>query len=67
MRKQLLTKTFILCLIGLMAGCTTPKASNFEIGDKQFQLNGEAFVIKAAEIHYTRIPRPYWEHRIKMS
>ncbi|MDD3431539.1 MAG: beta-galactosidase, partial [Bacteroidales bacterium] len=51
----------------MMAGCTAPKASSFEIGDKQFLLDGEAFVIKAAEIHYTRIPRPYWEHRIKMS
>jgi beta-galactosidase len=23
-------------------------------------------VIKAAEIHYPRIPKEYWEHRIKM-
>ena len=22
--------------------------------------------MKAAEVHYTRIPRPYWEHRIEM-
>lgn len=22
--------------------------------------------IRAAELHYPRIPRPYWEHRIKM-
>ncbi|HOH24161.1 MAG TPA: beta-galactosidase, partial [Bacteroidales bacterium] len=67
MNRQLLTKTIILCLIGLMTGCNAPKATSFEIGDKQFLLNGEAFVIKAAEMHYTRIPRPYWEHRIKMS
>ena len=31
-----------------------------------FLLNGEPFVVKAAEIHYPRIPQPYWEHRIKM-
>ncbi len=38
----------------------------FEVGKKTFLLNGEPFVVKAAEIHYPRIPRPYWEHRIKM-
>ena len=29
-------------------------------------LNGKPFVVKAAEMHYPRIPRPYWEHRIQM-
>lgn len=38
----------------------------FTTGDKTFLLNGKPFVVKAAEIHYPRIPRPYWEHRIKM-
>ncbi|MBQ9465879.1 MAG: beta-galactosidase [Muribaculaceae bacterium] len=31
-----------------------------------FRLDGQPFIIKAAELHYPRIPRPYWEHRIKM-
>jgi len=38
----------------------------FAVGDKTFLLNGKPFVVKAAEVHYPRIPRPYWEHRIKM-
>ena len=29
-------------------------------------MNGEPFIVKAAEVHYPRIPRPYWEHRIRM-
>lgn len=37
----------------------------FEIGNKTFLLNGEPFIIKAAELHYPRIPEAYWEHRIK--
>ena len=41
-------------------------AGDFTIGNKTFLLNGEPFVVKAAEVHYPRIPRPYWEHRIKM-
>ncbi len=31
-----------------------------------FLLDGKPFVIKAAEIHYARIPPDYWEHRIEM-
>ncbi|WP_028912708.1 beta-galactosidase [Prevotella sp. MA2016] len=42
------------------------QAGDFTVGNKTFLLNGEPFVVKAAEVHYPRIPRPYWEHRIKM-
>ena len=42
------------------------KPGTFTVGNKTFLLNGEPFVVKAAEVHYPRIPRPYWEHRIKM-
>lgn len=41
-------------------------SEKFEIGNKSFLLNGKPFVIKAAEIHYPRIPAAYWEHRIQM-
>lgn len=47
----------------VMAG---QKGGTFTPGDKTFLLNGKPFVVKAAELHYPRIPRPYWEHRIKM-
>ena len=45
--------------------CNCSPKGTFEIGDKTFLLNGEPFVVKAAELHYPRIPREYWEHRIK--
>lgn len=38
----------------------------FEAGQGTFLLNGKPFVVKAAELHYPRIPRPYWEQRIKL-
>ena len=44
----------------------TTSKNTFATGDKTFLLNGKPFVVKAAEIHYPRIPRQYWEHRIKM-
>ena len=39
---------------------------SFEAGNGTFLLNGKPFVVKAAEIHYPRIPKAYWDHRIKM-
>ena len=38
----------------------------FTQGDGTFLLDGKPFVVKAAELHYARIPREYWDHRIKM-
>ena len=42
------------------------QAGDFTVGNKTFLLNGEPFVVKAAEVHYPRIPQAYWDHRIKM-
>ena len=70
----------LLTLLALMAAtlaipatsslCCSATAANkpgtFTTGDKTFLLNGQPFVVKAAEVHYPRIPRPYWEHRIQM-
>ena len=42
------------------------KTGTFTTGNKTFLLNGKPFIVKAAELHYPRIPRAYWEHRIKM-
>ena len=67
-----LTKQFRqLALAALLAalptsGFAAQKPGTFTTGDKTFLLNGEPFVVKAAEVHYPRIPRPYWEHRIQM-
>ena len=45
---------------------SSKKGGTFTTGNKTFLLNGKPFVVKAAELHYPRIPRAYWEHRIKM-
>ena len=39
---------------------------SFVIGEKDFLLDGKPFVIRAGEMHYPRIPREYWAHRLKM-
>lgn len=55
-----------LVLILTSMQVTTEAKDTFEIGKGSFMLNGEPFVVKAAELHYPRIPRPYWDNRIKL-
>lgn len=40
---------------------------NFTCGTNEFLLNGKPFIIRAGELHYSRIPRQYWDHRIKLA
>jgi beta-galactosidase len=58
--------TIATLLLSLSATTISAKGGDFTVGKNTFLLNGKPFVVKAAEIHYPRIPRAYWEHRIKM-
>ncbi|MBQ7572532.1 MAG: beta-galactosidase [Bacteroidaceae bacterium] len=62
------TRTLLLALVALfsVAASAATKSHSFSIGDKTFLLDGKPFVVKAAEVHYPRIPQAYWEQRIKM-
>ena len=59
-------KVKLLLTLFLLLFSTFAKAGDFTVGNKTFLLNGEPFIVKAAEVHYPRMPRPYWDHRIKM-
>ena len=61
MKKVKLLITALFAVLPLLAS-----AGDFTVGNKTFLLNGEPFVVKAAEVHYPRIPQAYWDHRIKM-
>lgn len=61
-----ISKTLLLFLICSLALFQPLSATTFELGNRTFLLNGKPFVIRAAEIHYPRIPKEYWEHRIQM-
>ena len=61
MRKLLLSMLAILSLAVANAA-----AGTFVPGEGTFLMDGKPFVVKAAELHYPRIPRPYWEQRIRM-
>ncbi len=57
---------FSVVLLLLNNRVTNAQQGSFIAGSKAFLLNGKPFVIRAAELHYPRIPKEYWEHRIKM-
>lgn len=65
MKKSLLV--FYLLYISLLINSqNTNQTGTFEAGNKEFLLNGKPFLIRAGELHYPRIPKEYWEHRIQM-
>lgn len=64
--KQLVTYLFFTFFTIHAAFAQKATTHKFEVGNKTFLLDGKPFIIKAAEIHYPRIPEPYWEHRIQM-
>ena len=64
--KKALSMFLLTMVCALWNPGTTCAAQTFKVGQKTFLLDGQPFVVKAAEMHYPRIPRPYWEHRIQM-
>ncbi len=66
MNKFMIPAAALLLALATPSVAQSHKAGSFVAADKTFELNGKPFVVKAAELHYPRIPRPYWEHRIKM-
>ena len=44
----------------------TAATHRFEIGDDDFLLDGNRFQIRCGELHAPRVPREYWQHRLRM-
>lgn len=59
----------VLCCVTL-AGATAAQTGthhDFRIANGAFLLDGKPFQIISGELHYARIPREYWRHRLKMA
>lgn len=65
-RSCYLVGILILLLTTSLGTNAQKQTERFSVGKNTFMLNEAPFVIKAAEIHYPRIPEAYWEHRIQM-
>ena len=64
--RKIIGNIILALFLALLLPNKVMAAEEFAVGKNTFMLNGKPFVVKAAEVHYPRIPRPYWEHRIKM-
>lgn len=64
MNKQTL---LLIAIFFLSFNSVKSQPNTFVAGQNQFLLNGKPYIIRAGELHYTRIPKPYWDHRIKMA
>lgn len=63
--------SFALWFLALLstAWAVTPDSGakhSFVIGEKAFLLDGKPFQIRCGEIHFARVPREYWRHRLQM-
>jgi len=60
----------VLKACGVVLGCVVAAgasaAGTFAIGEKDFLLDGQPFVIRSGEMHYPRVPRKYWGLRLRM-
>lgn len=63
-----MNKFFItLFLFFLLIGNSIAQSKHtFAIADGNFVLDGKAIQIHSGEMHYSRIPQPYWRDRLKM-
>ena len=67
-----ITTTVALVLgavLWLASSASAPAESakpTFTISDSEFLLNGKPFLIKAGEMHPSRVPHEYWADRLKM-
>jgi len=55
--------TLALAALATAGACTEPAV--LTSGDSHLLLNGQPIQIISAEMHYPRIPRPYWRDRMK--
>lgn len=57
--------TLAFCLL-ILCSLSAQKKQTFAIENGDFLLNGKPVQIHSGEMHYSRIPQPYWRHRLKM-
>lgn len=77
MNKKGILRSKLFCAFVMTALCTmsaltvlsfqnAPPRHTFEIGKQHFLLDNKPFQIRCGELHFARVPKPYWRHRIKM-
>ncbi len=61
--RRILT-TILICLLSFYVQAQS--STSFEVKNGEFVLNGKPFTIYSGEMHYARVPKEYWSHRLQM-
>lgn len=61
-----LTLAAALAIGGLESRAAEPVRHSFEIGEKQLLLDGKQLQIRCGELHFARVPKEYWRHRLQL-
>lgn len=56
----------LLSLPAISSSKSVKSDHTFEIGKEHFLLDGKPFQIRCGELHFARIPKEYWRHRLQM-
>ena len=66
MKKTTTIVLMVLVTISMICSLSAQHKHSFSIADGNFLVDGKPFQIHSGEMHYSRIPQPYWRHRLKM-
>lgn len=53
-------------LLPMSARVLAAASHRFAIGPRDFLLDGKPLQIRCGEMHFARVPREYWQHRLKL-
>ncbi|MGE5295916.1 MAG: beta-galactosidase, partial [Solirubrobacterales bacterium] len=67
MRAQQLFISLLASVIVASVALSSQTRHSFTFGQNEFLLDGKSFQIISGEIHPARVPREYWQHRIRMA
>jgi len=65
MKRQFSVFLVILLAVGAASLAVDTQRSTFTAKDNRFLFNGKPFRIFSGEMHYPRIPAPYWQDRLQ--
>ncbi len=66
MKRLIMLCAVALAAAGLSAAGETAARHTFAVGEGEFLLDGKPFVMRCGEMHFARVPKDYWGHRLKM-
>jgi beta-galactosidase len=68
MKKSIIKLLLLICVLSSKPAFSQQEINEpFKIGTESFILNGKPYVIRCGEMHFARIPKAYWRHRLKMA